>query len=53
MKAEIARHFWNSEHYYQIRMENDDQLLAAVKMMPEAKEIGALHAWTGYSEKRN
>ena len=52
MKAEVARNLWNSEHYYQVRMENDKQLRTALTMMPEAKEIGELHTWKGHTENK-
>jgi len=45
MKADIARHLWDSEHYYMIRITGDDDVRKAIEKMPEAIRIGELHAW--------
>ncbi len=45
MKAEAARHLWDSEHYYMVRIKGDDEVAQAVALMPEAERIKNLHAW--------
>lgn len=47
LKAEIARHLWDSEHYYRIRVTGDDEVEMAVKTMPVARKIMHLHSWQG------
>ncbi|RLD16377.1 S41 family peptidase [candidate division KSB1 bacterium] len=39
LKAEIARHFWDSAKYYQILLENDSQLAEALKHFKEAEDL--------------
>ena len=50
MKAEVARHLWNSDHYYIIRISADSQVETALSLMPEAKKIEQLHEWKNYSQ---
>jgi carboxyl-terminal processing protease len=45
MKAEVARHLWDSEHYYMVRIKGDDEVAQAVQLMPEAERIKNLNAW--------
>lgn len=45
MKAEIARHLWDSEHYYMVRIKGDSEIEHAQKLMTEAEKIKNLHAW--------
>lgn len=45
MKAEVARHLWDSEHYYMVRIKGDSEVAQAVDLMPEAERIKNLHAW--------
>jgi len=45
LKAEVARHFWDSKHYYMIRILGDEEVEAALELMPEAERIGRLHQW--------
>ncbi len=45
MKAEVARHLWDSEHYYMVRIKGDSEVAQAVELMPEAERIKNLHAW--------
>jgi carboxyl-terminal processing protease len=42
IKAEIARHLWDSEKYYVIRAEADTQLQEAVKHFDEAAKIAGI-----------
>lgn len=53
MKAEIARHLWNSDHYYIIRISADSQVETALSLMSKAKEIGQLHDWKNLSQNNN
>jgi carboxyl-terminal processing protease len=51
LKAEAARHLWDSKHYYMIRVADDSQVQAAVTLMPEAAQVLSLHEWnSGYSQ---
>ncbi len=43
IKAEIARHLWDSEKYYIIRTEADTQLQKAVRYFPEARQLASTH----------
>jgi len=45
MKAEIARHLWDSEHFYMIRIMADSEVLKAKEYFPKAKEIAMLNKW--------
>ncbi|MBN1559770.1 S41 family peptidase [candidate division KSB1 bacterium] len=45
MKAEVARHLWDSEHYYMIRIKGDSEVEHARNLMHEAERIKNLHAW--------
>jgi len=45
MKAEVARHLWDSEHYYVIRIKGDSEVDHAMDLMHEAERIKSLHAW--------
>ena len=47
MKAEVARHLWDSEHYYMIRLTGDTEVEHARNLMHEAERIKNLHAWNG------
>ena len=42
-KAEIARHLWGSQQYYEIRATGDRQLQEAVKLFPKAVELAQFH----------
>ena len=44
-KAEIARHLWGSQKFYQIRAMGDKQLQEAVKLFPQAVELAQFHHW--------
>ncbi len=39
VKAEMALNFWDRDHYYRVRAENDKQLQDALKFFPEAREF--------------
>ncbi|MBN1465044.1 S41 family peptidase [candidate division KSB1 bacterium] len=45
MKAEVARHLWDSEHYYVIRIKGDSEVEHAISLMADAERIKNLHAW--------
>ena len=47
MKAEIARHMWDREHYYMVRLTGDSEVHHARELIIEAERIMNLHAWTG------
>ena len=47
MKAEVARHYWDSEHYYMVRIKGDSEVDHALALMQEAERIKNLHAWSG------
>lgn len=47
MKAEVARHLWDSEHYYRVRLTGDSEVKQALDLVPEAERIKDLHAWNG------
>ncbi len=47
LKAEIARHFWNTARYYQILLENDNQLRAALEHFKEAEGLLKLKGYKG------
>lgn len=47
MKAEIARHIWDREHYYRVRIKGDSEVQHARDLMHEAERIKNLHAWQG------
>ena len=47
MKSEIARHLWDSEHYYMIRLTGDTEVQHAKELIIEAERIMNLHAWNG------
>ncbi|MDZ7374385.1 MAG: S41 family peptidase [candidate division KSB1 bacterium] len=42
IKAEIARHLWDSEKYYVVRAEADSQLLEAVKYFDQAARVAGI-----------
>ena len=52
MKAEVARHLWDSKHYYMIRVLADSEVQDALKLMPEAARIGQLHDWQGQAGRK-
>lgn len=39
LKAEIARHFWDSARYYQVLLKNDNQLTVALEHFNDAKGL--------------
>lgn len=39
VKSEMALNFWDRDHYYRVRAENDKQLQDALKFFPEAREF--------------
>ncbi len=39
MKAEVARHYWDSQHYYQVRMQADPEVKETLGQISKAKEI--------------
>ena len=43
VKAEIARHLWDSEKYYIIRTEADTQLQKALVHFPEARRLASAY----------
>ncbi len=45
MKAELARHIWDSEHFYRVRLSGDEQVKQAIDLIPRAREIKNLHDW--------
>ena len=45
MKAEIARHLWDSEHFYMVRIMADNEVLETLEYFPKAKEIAMLNKW--------
>ena len=45
IKAEIARHRWGSESYYQVRILADSEVRAANSLWPLAEQIYQLHDW--------
>ncbi len=45
IKAEIARHVWDSEHYYRIRVTADKEVQLALNLLPKAAEILSLNSW--------
>ncbi|HPG38578.1 MAG TPA: S41 family peptidase [bacterium] len=45
MKSEMARHIWDSEHYYMIRIMADSEVIKACEHFPKAKEIAMLNKW--------
>ncbi|MDZ7725103.1 MAG: S41 family peptidase [candidate division KSB1 bacterium] len=47
MKAEVARHLWDSEHYYRIRVTGDDEVETALNAMSLARKVKQLHSWQG------
>ncbi len=47
MKAEVARHMWDRQHYYKVRIKGDDEVQHARNLMHEAERIKNLHAWKG------
>ena len=42
IKAEIARNFWGSKEYYQIRISGDFQVQEALKHFDQAAKIAGL-----------
>ncbi len=50
MKAEVARHLWDREHYYRVRLTGDSEVQHARDLITEAERIMNLHAWTGLSK---
>ncbi|MBN2011570.1 PDZ domain-containing protein [candidate division KSB1 bacterium] len=42
IKSELARHVWDSKHFYAIRMTEDEQVLEAIKLFPQAAEIAGI-----------
>ncbi len=53
MKAEVARHLWDSKHYYMIRVAEDTQVQKAMTFMPAAAQVMASHGWNGnYSQMK-
>ena len=47
MKAEIARHVWDREHYYMVRLTGDSEVQHAQNLITEAERIMNLHTWNG------
>ena len=47
IKAEIARHLWDSEHFYRIRVTADEEVKTALLTIPTASKIMTLHSWQG------
>ncbi len=45
MKAEVARHLWDSQHFYMVRLTGDSEVQQALSLIPEAERIKNLHAW--------
>jgi len=45
MKAEIARHLWDSEHFYMVRIMADSEVLEAFEHFPKAKKIAMSNNW--------
>ncbi len=45
IKAEVARNYWDSNHYYMILRYEDAELAEAVTKMPEAQAILQLAKW--------
>lgn len=45
VKAEIARHLWDSEHYYQVRVAADKEVQTAVELIPTAARILSENEW--------
>ena len=39
IKAEIARHLWDTEHFYMVRVIADTQVQNAIALMPKARQI--------------
>jgi len=53
MKAEVARHLWDTEHYYRIRTAHDSEVLNAVDLMPMAAKVCEMHDWKGFSQNKS
>ena len=49
LKAEIARHFWDNARYYQVLLENDNQLNTALEHFKDAE---GLLKTEGYRQKK-
>ena len=47
MKAEVARHLWDSEHYYMVRLTGDSEVKQALELASEAERVKDLHVWNG------
>ncbi|MDP2366455.1 MAG: hypothetical protein Q8M94_22100 [Ignavibacteria bacterium] len=43
MKAQIARNFWKNEGWYSVLLSSDDQLLKAITLFKEAKDLANLN----------
>jgi len=52
MKAELARHVWDSEHFYRIRLTGDEEVKQAIELIPRAGEIKTLHDWKSATSKK-
>ncbi|MBN1999723.1 S41 family peptidase [candidate division KSB1 bacterium] len=53
MKAELARHLWDSQHYYKIRISGDEEVNTAIELMPEAERIGKLNDWKDFTQNKS
>jgi len=42
LKAQIARNYWRNEGWYSVMFETDEQLLKAVTLFGEAKNLAKL-----------
>lgn len=45
IKAEIARNYWDSNHYYMLIRYEDPELASALSLMPKAESILKLGKW--------
>ena len=45
MKAEVARHLWDSEHFYIVRLKHDPEVIRTLELFPKAVEIAMLNNW--------
>ncbi len=43
LKAQIARNFWKNEGWYSVLLTTDDQLLKAITLFNEAKDLANLN----------
>ncbi len=53
MKAELARHLWDSQHYYKIRISGDEEVITAIELVPEAERISKLNDWEEFTENKS